>query len=100
MVVLATDYLLGQRVRRIIADEFASVFAAVDVLATPTIPIPAPRIDQTEVEVDGSKMSALDAIWRNTYPMNLTGSPTLCLPNGFSACRPSRQPATRRQEFR
>ena len=29
-------------------------------------------------------MSALDAIWRNSYPTNLTGSPTLCLPNGFT----------------
>lgn len=84
MVVLATDYLLGQRVRRIIADEFASAFNFVDILATPTIPIPAPRIDQAEVEIDARKMSALDAIWRNSYPTNLTGSPTLCLPNGFT----------------
>src|SRR6185437_8640756 len=73
MVVLATDYLLGQRVRRIIADEFASAFNYVDILATPTIPIPAPRIDQAEVEIDARKMSALDAIWRNSYPTNLTG---------------------------
>ncbi len=84
MVVLATDYLLGQRVRRIIAEEFASALREVDVLATPTIPIPAPRIDQAEVEIEGRTLSVLDAIWRNAYPTNLTGSPTLCLPNGFS----------------
>jgi aspartyl-tRNA(Asn)/glutamyl-tRNA(Gln) amidotransferase subunit A len=84
MTVLATDYILGQRVRCIIADEFAAAFNHVDVLATPTIPIPPPRIDQAEVEINGRKMSTLDAIWRNSYPTNLTGSPTLCLPNGFT----------------
>jgi len=84
MVVLAADYLLAQRARRLIAEEFASAFDDIEVLATPTIPIPAPRIDQAEVEIDGREMSVLDAIWRNTYPTNLTGSPTLCLPNGFT----------------
>jgi aspartyl-tRNA(Asn)/glutamyl-tRNA(Gln) amidotransferase subunit A len=84
MVLLATDYLLGQRVRRIIAEEFRASFRKVDVLATPTIPIPAPRIDQTEVHIAGQTVSALNAIWRNTYPANLTGSPALCIPCGFT----------------
>jgi aspartyl-tRNA(Asn)/glutamyl-tRNA(Gln) amidotransferase subunit A len=84
MVVLATDYLLGQRVRRIIIDEFATVLRKVDLLVTPTVPITAPRIDQTEVELGGRNVSVLNAIWRNAFPTNLTGSPTLCLPCGFS----------------
>jgi aspartyl-tRNA(Asn)/glutamyl-tRNA(Gln) amidotransferase subunit A len=84
MVLLATDYLLGQRVRRIIAEEFRAAFQKVDILATPTIPIPAPRIDQTEVHIAGQTISALNAIWRNTYPTNLTGSPALCIPCGFT----------------
>ena len=84
MVLLATDYLLGQRVRRIIAEEFRVAFRKVDVLATPTIPIPAPRIDQSEVHIAGQTLSALNLIWRNTYPANLTGSPALCFPCGFT----------------
>jgi aspartyl-tRNA(Asn)/glutamyl-tRNA(Gln) amidotransferase subunit A len=84
MVLLATDYLLGQRVRRIIAEEFRVAFRKVDVLATPTIPIPAPRIDQSEVHIAGQTLSALNLIWRNTYPANLTGSPALCVPCGFT----------------
>jgi aspartyl-tRNA(Asn)/glutamyl-tRNA(Gln) amidotransferase subunit A len=84
MVLLATDYLLGQRVRRILAEEFRAAFQKVDVLATPTIPIPAPRIGQSEVNLAGQTMSALNVIWRNTYPANLTGSPALCVPCGFS----------------
>ena len=84
MVLLATDYLLGQRVRRIIIEEFRAAFQKVDVLATPTIPIPAPRIDQKDVHIAGQAISALNAIWRNTYPVNLTGSPALCIPCGFT----------------
>jgi len=84
MVLLATDYLLAQRVRRIIAQEFRAAFQKVDVLATPTIPIPAPRIDQSDVQIADQTISVLSAIWRNTYPTNLTGSPALCIPCGFT----------------
>ncbi len=84
MVILAADYLLGQRVRRLIVDDFAAAFEKVDLLVTPTTPIPAPRISQTEIELGGKTHSALGAIWRNVYPTNLTGSPTLCVPCGFS----------------
>jgi aspartyl-tRNA(Asn)/glutamyl-tRNA(Gln) amidotransferase subunit A len=83
-VVLATDYLLGQRVRRVISEEFAAVLRQVELLATPTIPIPAPRIGQSTVEIGGKSYPALDAIWRNAFQTNLTGSPSLCLPCGFT----------------
>ena len=84
MAILATDYLLGQRVRRLLVDDFAAAFAKVDFIMTPTTPIPALRIGQTEIELGGKMHSALGAIWRNVYPTNLTGSPTLCVPCGFS----------------
>lgn len=83
--ILASDYLLGQRVRRFVARDYLEAFEKVDVIATPTVPIVAPPIGATEVEVDGRMTPALDAIWRNVFPTNLTGSPTLALPNGFSS---------------
>jgi aspartyl-tRNA(Asn)/glutamyl-tRNA(Gln) amidotransferase subunit A len=83
MVVPAVDYLLGQRVRALIIDDFAAALRQVEMIATPTIPIPAPRIGQQEVTIEGRSFSALNAIWRNVFPTNLTGSPTLCLPCGF-----------------
>ncbi|MET3923934.1 amidase [Devosia sp. 2618] len=87
MSVLATDYLLGQRVRRLICKDFAEVFTKVDMLVTPTVPIVAPGIGESTVTINGVKVQALDALWRNVFPTNLSGSPTLCLPNGFSGSR-------------
>ncbi|KAA0971901.1 Asp-tRNA(Asn)/Glu-tRNA(Gln) amidotransferase subunit GatA [Aureimonas fodinaquatilis] len=84
LTILASDYLLGQRVRGLICKDFATAFQNVDVIATPTVPIVAPLIGATQVVVNGEATPALDAIWRNVFPTNLTGSPTLSLPNGFS----------------
>ena len=56
----------------------------VDLLATPTVPIPAPRIGQSTVEIGGKTYPVLDAIWRNSFQTNLTGSPSLCLPCGLT----------------
>jgi aspartyl-tRNA(Asn)/glutamyl-tRNA(Gln) amidotransferase subunit A len=85
MVILATDYLLGQRVRRLITKEVTAVFQTIDLIATPTVPIAAPEIGQSEVVIGDTTVSVLNAIWRNAYPTNLTGSPSLCVPCGFSS---------------
>jgi aspartyl-tRNA(Asn)/glutamyl-tRNA(Gln) amidotransferase subunit A len=84
MVILATDYLLGQRVRRLITREVAEAFQIVDLILTPTVPIAAPEIGHSEVVIGDTSVSVLNAIWRNAYPTNLTGSPSLCVPCGFS----------------
>jgi aspartyl-tRNA(Asn)/glutamyl-tRNA(Gln) amidotransferase subunit A len=85
MVLLATDYLLGQRVRRLITKEVTAAFQTVDLIATPTVPIAAPEIGQAEVVIGDTTVSVLNAIWKNAYPSNLTGSPSLCVPCGFSS---------------
>jgi aspartyl-tRNA(Asn)/glutamyl-tRNA(Gln) amidotransferase subunit A len=85
MVLLATDYLLGQRVRRLITKEVTAAFQTVDLIATPTVPIAAPEIGQAEVVISDTTVSVLNAIWKNAYPTNLTGSPSLCVPCGFSS---------------
>lgn len=87
MMVLATDYLAGQRARRLIGREFREALATVDLIVTPTVPITAPRIDESTVEIRGRTFSVLDAIWRNLYPTNLTGLPSISVPCGLSARR-------------
>lgn len=76
--VRAADYVNATRLRRRLADEFHALFADVDVVLTSSSMDPACRIDD-------------DAALEYTYgrqsraPFNLTGSPALSVPAGFSA---------------
>ncbi|MGE4073770.1 MAG: Asp-tRNA(Asn)/Glu-tRNA(Gln) amidotransferase subunit GatA [Lysobacterales bacterium] len=72
-------YLRAQQVRRLIANDFARVFAEVDVLAGPTSPTVAFKL--------GEKLSDPLALYLadiNTVSVNLAGLPGLSLPCGFS----------------
>jgi aspartyl-tRNA(Asn)/glutamyl-tRNA(Gln) amidotransferase subunit A len=89
--VLARDYVKALRVQRLIMDEFARAFMQVDVLATPTIPIPAFRRDAGTVTVRGVEYpvnrpgSANPFLaGRNTMLTNSTGLPSLTVPCGLT----------------
>ncbi len=82
--ILATDYLRAQRVRRVICQQFASIMEQVDVLLTPTIRIPAPRIDDIGELPEPGKVDLRGVLSANTRPFNVTGSPALTVPCGFS----------------
>ncbi|MRX37576.1 amidase [Aminobacter sp. MDW-2] len=84
MMISATDYLMGQRARRLIRDEFSDVLTNVDILAVPTLPLTAPKLGTATVEVGGTTMSTLSALWHNVFPLNLTGLPAMSVPCGFS----------------
>jgi aspartyl-tRNA(Asn)/glutamyl-tRNA(Gln) amidotransferase subunit A len=71
-------YLKAQKVRRLIADDFARAFSEVDVLMGPTTPTPAFRI--------GAKVSDPVTMYLNdiyTIGANLAGVPAMSLPCGF-----------------
>ena len=76
-------YLKAQKVRRLIADDFARAFLEVDVLMGPTTPTPAFAI--------GAKMSDPVTMYLNdiyTIGANLAGVPAMSLPCGFVAGLP------------
>jgi aspartyl-tRNA(Asn)/glutamyl-tRNA(Gln) amidotransferase subunit A len=93
MRISAVDYITAMRIRRLLQDEFASLFRRVDVLLAPARPRPAHRIDEP-----------IDAEWRPvgrrrrgpggvmvvagnaalTPAGNLAGLPGLGVPCGFS----------------
>jgi len=76
-------YLRAQRVRRLIADDYAAAFAAVDLIAGPTAPSIAFKLG--EKTDDPLAMYAADV---NTVAVNLAGLPAISIPAGFSEGMP------------
>ena len=62
--------------------DFANVLREVDVLLTPTVPIPAPEIGQRETTIEGYEETVYSALTRLTGPTNLNGLPSLSVPCG------------------
>ena len=79
-LVTAAEYTQAQRLRARLCRETAEVLRDVDVLATPTTPKPATPFKTAQDPESGFPRS-------NMPPFNLTGSPTLALPCGFSSSR-------------
>lgn len=71
-------YLKAQKVRRMIADDFARAFAQVDVIMGPTSPTPAFDIG---AKVDDPITMYLNDIY--TIGANLAGLPAMSIPCGF-----------------
>jgi aspartyl-tRNA(Asn)/glutamyl-tRNA(Gln) amidotransferase subunit A len=83
--VRGIDYARAQRTRQWIRREFEALFDDVNLFATPTCAIPAPRLDQTEVTITGQTVSVMKPIARFTRVFNLTGVPAITVPCGFSS---------------
>ena len=86
--VLGRDYSKSLKVQRMIKEDYARVFQQVDILVTPTAPVPAPRIDAEYVTMDGVQHRVRgpgsSLMPRNTSPMNATGLPAITVPCGFT----------------
>jgi aspartyl-tRNA(Asn)/glutamyl-tRNA(Gln) amidotransferase subunit A len=77
--VLAQDYIRAQRVRRLLIEAVADAFADIDLMAMPTLPIPAMKI----ADVRGWENTR--ALVHNTSPFNQTGLPAITLPVATTA---------------
>ena len=86
--VLGRDYSKAMKVQRLIKEEYARVLQDVDFLVTPTAPVPAPRIDAVDIDLNGETHRVggpgSGFISRNTSPMNGNGLPAISVPCGFS----------------
>jgi aspartyl-tRNA(Asn)/glutamyl-tRNA(Gln) amidotransferase subunit A len=70
-----------QRLRR----EVKKVFAAVDLLVTPTMAIPPASFPEAEqVELEMIQKRQLSPLTRNTVPFDVYGLPTITVPCGFT----------------
>ncbi len=80
-------YKKAQQVRTLIRQDFADAFEQVDVIATPTSPVPAFRLGE---KTDDPVTMYLSDIF--TIAVNLAGLPGLSQPCGFINCEGSRLP--------
>jgi aspartyl-tRNA(Asn)/glutamyl-tRNA(Gln) amidotransferase subunit A len=78
----ATDYINAQRVRRVLQQEFQSVWKRVDCLFTPSTPTTAPKIGQSTIDIEGEEDVRI-ASTRLARGLNVLGLPALSLPCGF-----------------
>ncbi|AOA57502.1 Asp-tRNA(Asn)/Glu-tRNA(Gln) amidotransferase GatCAB subunit A [Acinetobacter larvae] len=79
----AVEYLHAQQLRQELKQQFAAIFAEVDVLIAPTLPILPPDIGSATVDLNGETVDLLNHIIRFTGPSNLTGFPALSMPCGI-----------------
>jgi len=84
-LIPAVDYVNAQRQRRQILHEFHQLFRKIDCLFTPSTPITAPRIGQTEITLDGAQYDTRMLTTRFARGVNVLGFPGLSIPCGASA---------------
>ena len=83
-LIPAADYVNAQRQRKLLLDEFRKLFQDIDSLFTPSTPITAPRIGQTEITLDGTQHNTRILTTRFARGINVLGFPALSIPCGTS----------------
>lgn len=80
--VLGEDYVRAAKGRGVLQAEVDAALDAHDVLAVPTLPIPAPPVGAATVDVDGRQEPVRNLMLRLTQLFNITGHPAISLPCG------------------
>lgn len=81
--VTAAEYIERRRELEAARRGIGAVFAGVDVLVTPTTPLPAPSIADLKANPDALRPTELKLL-RNTRPFNVWGLPAISVPCGFT----------------
>jgi aspartyl-tRNA(Asn)/glutamyl-tRNA(Gln) amidotransferase subunit A len=92
LLIPAMVFVQAQRVRRLICQEFEETLGRVDVILAPSVPVPAPTIEECKkgyLEQNGDRIPLQDArgnyLMLCTIPFNVTGLPSISVPCGFTA---------------
>jgi aspartyl-tRNA(Asn)/glutamyl-tRNA(Gln) amidotransferase subunit A len=82
--VSAGEYIQRRRELEEARRSIRAAFADVDVLVTPTMPMPAPAIADLKAAPDSLRPAELKLL-RNTRPFNVWGVPAISVPCGFTS---------------
>jgi aspartyl-tRNA(Asn)/glutamyl-tRNA(Gln) amidotransferase subunit A len=82
--VLAEDYVRARVGREAIARALDARLEGVDALACPTMPVAAPRLGATTVDIGGSDEPVRNAMLRLTQPFSVGRQPAVTLPCGVT----------------
>jgi aspartyl-tRNA(Asn)/glutamyl-tRNA(Gln) amidotransferase subunit A len=78
--LLAEDYVRAMRLRGMLAAEVDRTLDGCDALLLPALPIPAPPLGATTIDINGTAEPIRAAMLRLTQLFNITGHPSLALP--------------------
>ncbi len=81
--ISAVEYIQRRRELEEARRSIRAVFADVDVLVTPTMPMSAPAISDLKANPDALRPAELKLL-RNTRPFNVWGLPAISVPCGFT----------------
>jgi Asp-tRNA(Asn)/Glu-tRNA(Gln) amidotransferase A subunit family amidase len=80
----AVSFIRAQRVRALLAADFAAALGGVDVIITPTTATTAPRHPRDALALGQSDEAAFKLMARYTFALNLTGLPAAQVPCGYN----------------
>jgi Asp-tRNA(Asn)/Glu-tRNA(Gln) amidotransferase A subunit family amidase len=81
--VSAAEYIQQRRELERVRRSIRSIFADIDLLVTPTTPMPAPSIAELKASPEALRPAELRLL-RNTRPFNVWGLPAISVPCGFT----------------
>ena len=87
-LLLATSYVRGQKVRRVIQDRVRGAFAEhrLDALLAPTTPETTMPVEELSVNLTGKTVSgALASFIHQNFMANVIGIPSVSIPVGFDS---------------
>ena len=82
--VMGEDYARAQHGRNLLSHAIDATLAGYDALVLPTLPIPAPRLATTTVDIGGVEEPLRNVMLRLTQLFNATGHPAVSIPCGLT----------------